>query len=196
MSKPVKEMIRKELVGRFDGLTSLAVVGFTGVDAVATNRIRGRLREKQITLAVVKNSLVRQAFKEVGLDTAAGLIDGPCAVAYGSDSVVDVVRELLDIGKDSPNLTVKAALLDGEVFQGDDRVKALSEFPTREEAVAEVLGCVISAGGNLAGCLIGPGSQVAALVKAVEEKQGLGVRDLGLGTMEKTEVGGEEKAEG
>ena len=174
MSKPVKRMIRKTLADRFQGLTSLAVVGFTGVDAIRTNEIRARLREKDIRLTVVKNSLARQAFRDMGLEAATGLLDGPCAVAFGEDSeqigLVSIVRELLDIHKKTPQLTVKAALLDGEVFKGEGEVKALSEFPTREEAVAEVLGCVVSVGSQLAGCVTAPGSQVAALVKAVEER--------------------------
>ena len=52
MSKPVKELVKKELVRRFDGLDSLAIVGFTGIDAITTHEIRGRLRDKQIRLAV------------------------------------------------------------------------------------------------------------------------------------------------
>jgi len=170
MSKPVKEMIRRELARRFDGLTSLAIVGFTGLDAIRTNQIRGRLREKQIRLTVVKNSLARRALRELGMDSTAELIEGPCAVACGGDSVVGLVRELIEIGRDAPHLTVKAALLEGEVFKGEEQVKALSMYPTREEAVAQVIGCAVSAARSLAACLIGPGAQVAALVKAVEEK--------------------------
>jgi len=170
MSKPVKELIRKELVRRFDGLGSLAVVDFTGVDATTTNRLRARLREKDIRVTMVKNSLARQAFKQVGLDAAAGLLEGPSAIAYGSDSVVTVVRELLDLGTEAPSLTVKAALLEGEVF-GPERIEELSRFPTREGAVGRVIQSVLSAGGHLVGCLIGPGAKLASLVKAIEEKQ-------------------------
>lgn len=171
MSKPVKELLRKELARRFEGVTSLAVVGFTGIDAVSTHRVRGRLREKDIRLTVVKNSIARQAFDAVGLGQAKDLLDGPCAVAFANDSdavgVVEVVRELLDIGKDVPNLTVKAALLDGEVF-GAERIRELSQFPTREEAVRLALACVLSPGAKLAGCLIGPAATIAGLVKAIQ----------------------------
>jgi len=171
MSKPVKEMIRKELVSRFAGVTSMAVVGFSGLDAEANHTIRGKLREKDIRLSVVKNSLARQAFDRLGLQDAGRLLDGPCAVAYGADSVVAVVRELLDLNKQYPALELKSALLDGELFQGAEEVKRLGSFPTREEAVAEVLGCVLSAGGALAGCLAGPGGQIASILKSIEEKQ-------------------------
>jgi len=170
MSKPVKALMRKELIGRLEGVTSLAVVGFTGVDAIATNEIRGRLREKDIRMTVVKNSLARQAFKEVGLGSAVELLDGPCALAYGSDSVVTIVRELLAVHKETPNLTVKAALMEGELF-GSDQIDALSKYPTREEAIARLVGCVLSAGANLAGCLVGPGGKLASILKTIEEAQ-------------------------
>lgn len=168
MSKPVKKLIREELTRRFDGLTSLAVVGFTGLDAVSTNNIRGRLREKDIRMSVVKNSLARQAFAALGMDGAKDLLDGPCAIAYGSDSVVTVVRELLDIHEESPALTVKAAILEGEIF-GEDQIEALSKYPNRDEAISQALGSVLSGGGNLVGALIGPGGKLASILKTIED---------------------------
>jgi len=169
MSKPVKELLRKELIKRLEGVRQLAVVGFTGVDAPTNNAIRARLRSKDIRMLVVKNALARQALATLGLAEAGKLLEGPCAVVHGADSVVTVVRELLDIGKESPNLTVKAAFMDGDVF-GADQIERLSRFPTREEAIGQVVQCVLSPGANLAGCLIGPGGQIAAILKAIEEK--------------------------
>jgi len=169
MSKAVKELVRRELVRRFDGLTSMAVVDLTGVDAVATSEIRKRLVSKGIRLTVIKNALAKQAFKTVGLDMAVELLDGPCAIATGGDSVVEVIRELLGIGRDTPNLTVKAAVLEGDAF-GPDRIKELSAYPTRDEAIGRLVGCVMWPGALLGGCLIGPGRKIAALVKAIEEK--------------------------
>jgi len=175
MSKPVKQLIRKELASRFDGLTSLAICGLTGIDAITTNTMRGRLREKDIRLTMVKNSVARQAFRDVGMEEAVDLLDGPCAVAYGSDSIVSVVRELLDIKKESaPSLTVKAAVLEGDVFGDEEAVQRLSKFPTREEAIAEVLGAVLAPAANISGCLIAPSGQIAGILKTIEENAGGG----------------------
>ena len=171
MSKPVKELVRKELVKRFAEVESLVIAGFTGLDAVATNQIRGRLRGKGITVTVVKNSLARQAFREVGIAQVGDVLDGPCAVVCGGDGVVDVVRELMDIGKESPALTVKAALLDGEVF-GSDRVEELSKYPTRDEAIAGVVACMLAPAGKIAACLLGPGGKIVGILKTIEENQG------------------------
>ncbi|MEN6662656.1 MAG: 50S ribosomal protein L10 [Phycisphaerae bacterium] len=169
MSKPVKELVRKELIKRLEGVSGLAVVGFTGVDAISTNLIRGRLDAKGIHLMVVKNSLARQAFKAVGLDVAGDLLDGPCALATGGDSVVDVVKELLEINKDQPNLTVKAAVLEGDAF-GPDRIEELSKYPSRNEAIGTVVSCLLAPGAKLAGCIVGPGGAIAGILKTIEEK--------------------------
>ena len=169
MSKPVKELVRDELIKRFQGVRQLAVVGFTGVDATTTNRIRTRLHGKSIQMSVVKNALAKQAFKDLGIASAGELLDGPCAVVHGADGVVTVVRELLEIGKDAPNLTVKAAFMDGELFH-TDQIAALSKFPTRQEALGQLVQCVLSAGSNLAGCLLGPAGQIAGILKAIEDK--------------------------
>ena len=170
MSKQVKEMIRKELTARFTDVGSVAICGFTDLNSESTYAMRGRLAEKDIQITVVKNSLAKQAFKRVGLDAASDLLDGPCAVAYGADSIVSVVRELLEIAKDAPALTVKGAILDGEVFSGQDDVQRLSKFPTRDEALGQLVGCIVSAGSNLSGCLVGPAGQIAGILKAIEEK--------------------------
>jgi ribosomal protein L10 len=173
MSKPVKELVTRELVKRFEGINSLAVIGFMGIGGVETNKIRGRLRDKSIKVSVVKNSLARKAFGQLGLKGAEDLLDGPSAVAFSVDpdnvGVVEIIRELLDIGKETPGLQVKAALLEGQKF-GPGRIQELSAYPTRDEAIAKAVTCILSPGGNLSACLVGPGRKLASLVKAIQER--------------------------
>jgi len=173
MSRPVKELLRKELARRFEGMTSLVVVGFTGIDGSTTHRIRHSLREKEVRMTVVKNALARQAFDSIGLPQVKNLIDGPCALAFSTDSArtsaVDIVRELLEIGKETPNLKVKAALLDGKAF-GPERIEELSKFPTYDEAIGGIATSLVSPGRMLGGVLTGPGGRIAAMLKAISEK--------------------------
>ncbi len=170
MSKPIKQLIRKELAQRLEGVDSLAVVGFKGIDAISTNQMRGRLLEKDIQLMVVKNSLARQAFKDIGLEGAGDLLVGPSALAFGPDGVIPVVRELLEIQKEIKGLVVKAAILEGEGYD-EGQIDALSKFPTREEAIAKLVSCVLAPGAKLAAAVLGPGKKIASLIKTIEEKQ-------------------------
>jgi large subunit ribosomal protein L10 len=169
MSKPVKELVRKELMKRLDGVSSLAVIGFTGLDAVSTNKVRSNLVKKDIHVTVVKNALAKQAFKELGLTSASELLEGPCAIAYGSDSVVSVVRELMELGKEAKALTIKGAVMEGTIFREADIV-ALSKYPTRSESISNLVAAVLSPGRKLAAALLAPGSKLASILKTIEEK--------------------------
>jgi large subunit ribosomal protein L10 len=169
MSKPVKELVRKELMKRLEGVSSLAVIGFTGLDAIATHGIRSNLVKKDIHVTVVKNALAKQAFKELGLTSASELLEGPCAIAYGSDSVVSVVRALIELGKDAKALTIKGAVMEGAIFRQAE-IDALSKYPTRDEAIANLVAAVLSPGRKLAAALLAPGSKLASILKTIEEK--------------------------
>lgn len=169
MSKPVKSLLRKDLINRLEGVNSLAVLSLSGVDGLSANRLRRQLRTGGVSLTVVKNSVARYALREIGLESVCGLIDGPCAIAWGGESAVDIVRELLDEAKTIPAIQVKGALMEGEVF-GSDRIEELSKYPTREEALATVVMLAKSAGARLAGCLLGPGGRLAGAIKGIEKQ--------------------------
>jgi len=172
MSKPMKAMMRRELVRRLGGAESVVVVGLAGVDGVTTNRLRGDLRAKDIRVTVVRNAIAKQALKEVGLAGACDLLAGPCALATGperSDAAVLIVRELLGQAKDVPALVVRGALMEGEAF-GPDRIKALGNYPTREEALSNLVAQVLSPAGKLVSSARGPGGRLAGIVKAIQDR--------------------------
>ncbi|MHC4716604.1 MAG: 50S ribosomal protein L10 [Planctomycetota bacterium] len=169
MSKPVKALLRRELAGRLQGVDSLVVLSLSGVDGIANNRLRNSLHTKDIQLMVVKNSIARQAFGDVGLSMASELLAGPIALAIGGEGVVSTVRELLQAGKEIRTLAVRGALMEGEVF-GPDRVAELSSYPTREEALGNIVMLARSAGARLAGALLGPGGRLGGVLKTIEER--------------------------
>ena len=170
MSKPVKALLRKELVRRLTGNDSLTVLSLVGVPGVASNELRRQLREKSVSVTVVKNAVARQAFKEVGLEAASELLDGPSAVAVGGESVVDVVRQLLEFAKAQPALVVRGALLEGELF-GPERVDELSKYPTRDEAIANIAAMILSPGSRLSSAITGPGGRIAGAIKTLSEEE-------------------------
>ncbi len=170
MSKPVKEMIVSDYQGRLEGAEEALVISLRGVDAEGTETIRSGLREKSVRLTVVKNSLAKKAFEGTPLEVLGPVMKGQNAMLYSERSVVEVARELIKLVKDFPDVELKGAVLDGELYAGEDGVTALSKFPTRDEAIAKVVTLILSSARNLVAQVKGPGSKVAGLVKAIEEK--------------------------
>jgi large subunit ribosomal protein L10 len=95
---------------------------------------------------------------------------GANAIAYGGNSVVEVARELVKLFADFPLIEMKGAILDGQLFEGEKGVKELSKYPTREEGLAKVVTLLVGPGRNLMGQIKGPGSKVAGIIKAIEER--------------------------
>jgi len=170
MSKPVKEMIMNAYKRRFDELEGALVVDIRGIAANDNNELRLGLQEKSIQITVLKNTLAKKAFAATDLEALGTVLDGPCALAFGADSVVEVARALVDWAKKIEDLDLKGAVLDGELFSGKEGVKRLAEFPTREEAQARAVALVLAPAQKLVGAATSPGSKLLAIVKEIEER--------------------------
>lgn len=170
MSKPIKQLIIDEYRRRFDGVTGGVIIEIRGIDANANNHLRNELRKKEIRVAVLKNTLAKKAFADGPLDPLAPALEGPAALAFGAESPVDIARELVDWARKVKQLELKAALLDGEFFEGAAGVKQLASFPTRDEAQATVVTLLLSPFRNVVGAATSPGSSIAGIVKTLQEK--------------------------
>lgn len=172
MSKPIKNLITKAYADRFEGVTGAVLVDIRGVEANDNNAFRADLATKSIKVTVVKNSLARKAFEGSDLEGLNDMINGPSAMVYPvseETSVVNVARELLDWAKKLEHLEFRGAILDGIQFNADE-IKKLSEYPTKEEAQAKVVTMLLSPGRNLVGAIKSPASNIAGILKTVQEK--------------------------
>jgi len=170
MSKPVKDMIVAEYRRRFDGVSDALVIDIRGIEANANNELRVDLLHKNIHITVLKNSLAKSAFDGTNLEVLSTTIDGPSALVFGGDSIVDVARNLVDWAKKVKNLELKAAILDGELFEGEAGVKRLSDFPTKEEAQGTVVQLVLSPAGNVVKAATSPGSTLLGIIKEIRTR--------------------------
>lgn len=170
MSKPVKNMIVSAYEEEFASLDGAVVIDIRGVDANANNTMRQELRKQQIHITVIRNSLAKKALADTKLAALFAALEGPSALVYGSDTVVDVARSIVEWAKKFEKLDLKGAVLDGEYFEGAAGVKRLSTFPTREEALAKAIQIILSPGSNVVGAVKGPGSKLLGIIKEIQTR--------------------------
>ena len=170
MSRSMKERLVRDYRERLADIEDAMLISLRGIDANRNNTIRKGLLRQDIHITVVRNALFGKMIAGTSLGPLEKVLTGSNAVVYGGESVVEMAREIVGLIKENPELELHGAVLDGELFEGEEGVTRLSKFPTRDEAIAQNITLILSPARNLVGAVTGPGSGLAGLIKAIEEK--------------------------
>lgn len=170
MSKVIKNHIMNELAQELDGHGEILVVDVSGLTGNQINDLRIALREQDISLLTVKNSLARRACESIGLGAVGPILEGPSTLVWGGEDVVALSREITKWAKEIGALAVKGGAVEGKTLDtvGVDK---LSKSPGRLELLSIIAGLILSPGGNIAGALLGPGGRVAGQIKSKAEEE-------------------------
>ncbi len=170
MSKRVKNMITAELQSKFKGAESIVVVDYLGIDSKTTASIRAGLRKKQVKMTVVRNAMAAKALESAGLKGAGTLLTGTNAIVYGGESIVDMVKELVEQAKKVGKLKIKGSIVEGRILDSKTTT-AFSKMPNKKELQSIIVGQILGPGRKIAGQLKGPATKIAGQVKKLIENK-------------------------
>jgi large subunit ribosomal protein L10 len=166
MSKYVKDLITSEFKRRLDGVEEALLVNVVGMPNEQNVALRRQLREKNISLMVVKNSLARRATEGTALAPAFEGAAGTLAVLWGGDDVVSLAKEVVRIAglKEFEPFSPQGGVMDGEKLSPAE-VTQVSKWPSRAEQLSILVGQILSPGANLSAALLGPGKKLNSQIK-------------------------------
>jgi len=167
--RPEKVAVVEEVKARLADAEAAVLTDYRGIDVPGMAVLRTALREAGAEYQIYKNTLVRFAARDLGLEIEEMLV-GPTAIAFvrrdGDGDPVLMAKALKQFAKDNPHLEVKGGLLGDRPLTAAD-VEALANVAPREELLA-----------RLAGGLAAPMVQFAGLLEALPRNFAHGLRAL------------------
>lgn len=148
-----------EIVELLKSGTAGVLVDYTGISVEDDTKLRKELREAGVKYFVEKNTLLRRAMDEVGLDALTDVLNGATAIAVSESDETAAARILGKYTEEHENFKLKAGFIGSETYD-EAGVKAISKIPSKETLLAQ-----------LVGSLQGPMQKLAATIAAVAEKK-------------------------
>jgi large subunit ribosomal protein L10 len=170
--RPEKVAVVDDVRERLGATSAALLTEYRGLDVKAISDLRRALRQVGGEYKIYKNTLVRFAARDLGLELEE-LLTGPTAIAFITEKpdgspgdAVDVAKALRDFAKTNPTLVVKGGVLGTKPLTADE-AKALAEVEPREVLLAK-----------LAGALAAPMVQFAGLLEALPRNFAYGLSAL------------------
>ncbi len=165
-ASPVERAQKVEMVANlkeiFQDAGVVVVTHYSGLSVGDMGDLRGKLREADARLKVIKNRLAKLALEGTEMEGVSPLLKGPVAIVYAKDPV-GASKVAVDYAKDNENFIVLGGLLGASVLDADG-ITALSKMPSLDELRASLVGVLNAPGGKFVRTLNAPaGGFVTAL---------------------------------
>src|SRR5688500_11618146 len=165
-----KVAVVDEVKERLDNADAAILTEYRGLTVKDLATLRRTLRESGGEYKIYKNTLVRFAAADLGLQLEE-MLTGPTAIAFVDGDAVNVAKALRDFARTNPNLVVKGGLLGDKLLSATD-AGALADLPSRDVLLARIAGGLAAPMVQLAGLLQALPRNLAYGIKALIEKSG------------------------
>lgn len=169
MAKADKATAVADIAEQFKASTATVVTEYRGLTVANLAELRRSLGSNA-TYTVAKNTLVKRAASEAGIEGLDELFAGPTAIAFVKGEAVDVAKAIKKFAKDNKALVIKGGYMDGRALTVTE-VDAIADLESREVLLAKLAGAMKGNMSKAAALFIAPASQMARLAAALQDKK-------------------------
>jgi len=135
-----KQDIVNEIIDKVKNANTVVLFEYRGLTVSEMTELRRKLRETESDVKIFKNTLVQRAMNDLKYDLD-GELNGPKAMAYGSDAIAPI-KVLSEFSKEHSALVLKVGVVDGEISD-EAQLKQLAKIPSREGLLTMLAGALI-----------------------------------------------------
>lgn len=140
-----KKQVVADLVEKIKNAPAGVLVNYIGINVEDDTKLRKELREANVEYTVVKNTLLKFAFNEIGITELDEQFNGTTALAISKEDPMAAARIICKYAKqiEGDVFSVKAGFMDGAALDAA-AVKEIADIPPKEVLIAKMLGSLNS----------------------------------------------------
>ena len=165
-----KKLVVEDIKNKIQNAKSIVFVKFVGLTVAEDTELRKEFRKNNVEYKVLKNTLIKRAFNDLGITDFDEDLNGPTSVAFGADETA-AAKVIVEAAKKYENkVAVKSGYVDNQKVDVNG-VKSLAAMPSKEELIAKMLGSMQAPLTNFVGVLSAMPRSLVIALNAIAEKQ-------------------------
>ncbi|ETN96928.1 LSU ribosomal protein L10P [Zhouia amylolytica] len=172
MTREEKLTVIEDLTAQLADNANIYLADISGLDAQTTSNLRRACFKANITLAVVKNTLLTKAMEASDKDFGdlPSVLKGNTSLMF-SETGNGPAKLIKEFRKKSEKPLLKGAFIEEAVYVGDDQLDALVSIKSKEEVIGDIIGLLQSPAKNVISGLKSGGGKLAGILKTLSEKE-------------------------
>jgi large subunit ribosomal protein L10 len=148
MTKDQKNEVIEVLKGKFSQYNNFYITDTESLTVEQVNKLRRACFDKNVEMKVAKNTLIKKALESLDAERYTGVFDSLNNVTalLFSENPKEPALIISSFRKESngEKPVLKAAFINGDIYSGDNQLKALTQIKTKNELIGEVIGLLQS----------------------------------------------------
>jgi len=173
MNKGEKNQLIETLDGMLNDNNNFYLADISGLSAQENSALRRLCFKRNVSLQVVKNTLLKKAFEKNTTDFSE-LYD----VLVGNTSIMQAAtangpaKVIKEFRTKNEKPILKAAYLEESLYIGDENLVSLADLKSKDELIGDIIILLQSPAKNVISALQSGGNKLSGIVKVLQEKEG------------------------
>jgi large subunit ribosomal protein L10 len=172
MNKKEKNQMIATLDGMLTENNNFYLADVSGLTAEENSALRRLCFKRDVSLKVVKNTLLKKAFEQNESDFSAlyDILVGNTSIMQ-SDTGNKPAKVIKEFRKKNDKPILKAAHVQESLYIGDENLSSLADLKSKEELIGDIITLLQSPAKNVISALESGGNKLSGIIKALEEKK-------------------------
>ncbi len=172
MKREEKKQIIESLAEKLKSSEVFYLTDTSELNVETVNKLRRLCYKKNISMHVVKNTLLKKAMDKVEKDIGPlyDVLKGPTSLMF-SDTGNVPARLIKEFRKNSSKPLLKGAFVEEVCYLGEENLDVLSNIKSKNELIGDIISLLQSPAKNVVSALQSGGGKLSGILKTLSEKQ-------------------------